>query len=203
MKILLMGPQGCGKGTQGERLSEKLHIPLVGAGNLLRSLTKSHPRYTEVMQYINAGNLAPFELVADLLVDRVSQPDCANGYLLDGWARDMGNLGFFDPGFDKVLVFNISRETSIKRITGRRICETDGKTYNIYTLPEEELAKCKGAFIQREDDTEEAVSVRLDVYYTKTIEVIEHFKLQGISVEVDAEGTPDEVFEAACKALDI
>ena len=141
--------------------------------------------------------------MADLIVERVSQPDCEDGYILDGWARNMGNLGFFDPGFDKAIVFKLSRQSSVKRITGRRVCTADGRTYNIYTLPKEELEACEGKLVQRDDDTEEAVNRRLDIYYSETMEVVEYLKQQGIVVEIDAEPMPDKIFKSTLKALDL
>lgn len=202
MKILLMGPQGCGKGTQGKKLSKHLGIPLIGVGNILRSLPEDHPSYKTIHDAIDHGNLAPQDMIADLLRERVQEPDCANGFIFDGWGRSMIDFEYFDPKFDKIVVLNLSRESSIKRITGRRMCSTDGKIYNINTLPKEELAKCKGELIQRVDDTEEAVNVRLNIYYTETVKTIEHFKKKGIVVEVDAEPMPDVIFENVLKALE-
>ncbi len=201
MKILLLGPQGSGKGTIGEMLSGHLNIPLVGSGELLRDLSETHPDYAMIHSIIARGDPAPQDKVAKLLEERVAQSDCANGFVLDGWGRTMLDLEYFNPGFDKVIVLTLSRETSVKRITGRRICEADGKTYNIYTLPKEELEKCPGALVQRDDDTEEAVNRRLDIYYAETLKVVNYFRGQELVVEVNAEGTPNEVFQATLSAL--
>ena len=201
MKILLMGPQGCGKGTIGEMLSQRLGIPLIGVGQLLRDIPQTHPLYTELHEAIDKGILAPNDKVAQLLKERTSLLDCNNGYILDGWGRQISDLEQFNPGFDVVLNISISEGTSIKRISGRRMCTSNGKIYNIYTLPKEMLAECKGELVQRSDDTEEAVKTRLSIYYSETQEVLAYFREKGILREIDGEGTPDEVFDLALKAL--
>ena len=203
MKILIIGPPASGKGTIGDLLSVKLRIPLVSGGELLRALTAKHPRYEELHKKMDAGELAPSDLVADLLKERVSHSDCSNGYILDGWARNINNLKYFDPKFDLVLFLDISEETAIKRISGRRICELTGETYNIYTMDKKELAECPSGFTQRDDDKENVVKERLAVYRKETSPVIEYFKKQHILVEIDAEPAPEEVFKNVCKALGI
>ena len=201
MKILLMGPQGSGKGTVGEKLSEKLQIPLIGVGQTLRALPKNTPESEKLQERLDKGELAPNDLVAEILRKRVVLPDCSNGYILDGWGRKMSDIQLFDPGFDKVVLLILSKKTSLVRISGRRTCDSDGKIYNIYTLPKEELEKCKGKLVQRSDDTEESVSKRLSIFYTETQPVIEYFRQKGLLVEVDAEPQPDVVLLNLCSAL--
>jgi len=202
MMILLMGPQGCGKGTQGEKLSGFLNIPLITVGDLLRDLSQTHPRYVELHSVMDKGELAPFDLVAQLIQEKITALNCGSNYILDGWARSLHNLNFFDPNPDLVLVINISRQESVRRVSGRRTCETDGKVYNIYTLPKEEVAKCAGNLVQREDDTEDAVNRRLDIYQTETLPVIEYFKKRGTKViEIDGEQTPEDVFKSVTAYL--
>ncbi len=194
MKILLLGPQGCGKGTIGQMLSERMGIPLLSVGEMLRSVGPSSKYYQKVQEDTKNGVLVAEEIVVALLKEELAKEKYSRGVIFDGWARSMDNLRAFDPGFDFVIVFELSRETSIKRISGRRICDADGKTYNIYTLPKEELAKCRGKLIQREDDTEEAVKKRLEIYYTQTQEVVDYFDKQGKTVHINAEPLPGEIF---------
>lgn len=196
-----MGPQGSGKGTVGSMLSEHLDFPLISVGQLLRDLPEEHPFYTDIHSAMEAGELAPSKVVASIIKERVSKSDCKEGYILDGWCRRMDQMNYFDPSPNLILVLAISRETSIKRITGRRICTSNGKTYNIYTLPEQELEECTGDLIQRADDTEEAVKERLNIYYTETKEVIDHYAEKGLVEKVDAEGSPEEVFQNAMAVL--
>ena len=201
MKILLMGPQGSGKGTAGEKLSEKLQIPLIGVGQTLRDLPKNTPESKKLQECLDKGDLAPNYLIAEILRKRVALPDCSKGYILDGWGRKMSDIELFDPGFDKVISLILSKKTSLIRISGRRTCDSDGKIYNIYTLPKKELKKCQGKLVQRSDDTKEAVNKRLNIFYTETKPVIEYFRQKGLLVEVDGEPWPDTVVLNLCYAL--
>lgn len=196
-----MGPQGSGKGTIGEMLANKMKLPLISVGELLRNLPQDHPFYPDVREAMHAGELAPEEKVASILSARLEESDCSQGYVLDGWCRRMLDIEVYNPQPDAVLVLEISRDTSVKRITGRRICTSNGKTYNIYTLPKEQLAECEGELVQREDDTKEAVEKRLDIYYSETQEVLDFFEEKGILLKIDAEVPPEEVFENALSAL--
>lgn len=202
MKILLIGPQGCGKGTVAETLSKKIALPHLSSGQMLRQMPENHPRYEEVQKHMEEGELVPQEIVAELLKKRVSQEDCKKGFILEGWFRCMKDVEIYDFKPDIVFLIEISKETSIKRITGRRICTSDGKIYNIYTLPKEELDKCTGDFIQREDDTVAVVERRQEIYEEDTLPVIEHLKQRGTPVyEIDGEQTPEEVFASVMKVL--
>jgi adenylate kinase len=194
MKILLMGPQGCGKGTIGSMLADRIGVPLLSVGELLRSLDESSVYYQKVQQELKEGALVSEEIVVGLLKDELTKEKYKKGYIFDGWARSIENIEAFNPGFDYVVVFEMSRETSIKRISGRRTCTADGKTYNIYTLPKEELAKCSGPLVQREDDTEEAVKKRLEIYYTETVRVIKLFDKQGKTIHINSEPLPQVIF---------
>lgn len=194
MKILLLGPQGCGKGTIGQMLSERMGIPLLSVGDLLRCVEPSSKYYQQIQKNTKDGMLVAEDIVVVLLKEEFGKEKYREGVIFDGWARSMDNLRALDPGFDFVIVFEMSRETSIKRISGRRLCEADGKTYNILTLPKEELLKCPGRLIQREDDTEEAVKKRLEIYYTETQEVVDYFDKQGRTIHINAEPLPDVVF---------
>jgi adenylate kinase len=203
MKILLLGPQGSGKGTIGQMLSREMAIPLLSVGEILRSVDRSSQYYQRVQDDLNKGVLVSEEIVVKLLKEELTKEKYRRGYIFDGWGRSMENLQAFDPGFDFVIVFEMSRETSVKRISGRRLCETDGKTYNIYTLPEEELAKCPGKLVQRDDDTEAAVNKRLGIYYTKTIEVVNYFDRHGKTIHINAEPLPEVVFSDLMSRLEM
>jgi len=200
---MLIGPQACGKGTQGEMLSKKLNLPLVGVGDLLRAIPENHPKYQLVQDEMKRGELANHEVVADLLKKRVLRKDCADGYILDGWGRIEEQFKLFDPNPDKVIFINIPCEETIRRISGRRICQPTGEVINIYTLDREEMAKCAGPLIRREDDTENAVKERLEIFSRDTLPVISKYRAQNKLVELSGLGTPDEVFGRILKALEI
>jgi adenylate kinase len=199
MKILLMGPQGSGKGTIGSMLSDSLGIPLISVGEVLRQLSSAHPRYQEIKGYMERGELVPQDFAAELLKERVSLPDCANGFIFDGWGRTLQDLELFDPGFDTVFNFVISPETSVYRLSNRRTCRNCGRVYNIVTVPpvtEGQCDVCGGELYQRSDDTEEAIKKRLEVYATETRQVLEKYRADGKLIEVDAEPAPEKVFQS-------
>jgi adenylate kinase len=185
MKLILHGPPACGKGSQGQKLSEYLNIPLISTGKLLRALPEDHPLYIENKNVMNSGGLSPDHLVADVLKHALETSDTSKGYILDGYGRNMVQIGMYEPPIDTAIFIYISPEETLRRITGRRMCESDGKIYNIYTLPPEELEKCKGKMTQREDDTEKAVLERLAVFNKFTVPVIEYYKSKGSFFEVN------------------
>ncbi|MBI2414921.1 nucleoside monophosphate kinase [candidate division WWE3 bacterium] len=205
MRLVLMGPPACGKGTIAKMLSDKLNIPTVSVGDVLRQVPADFPDYNVINEHMGKGLLVPNTIVGALLTLELSKPIYANGYILDGWLRQISDKDCFDPNADFVIYIKISDKTSINRISGRRICEEDGKIYNIYTLPQEtlkEMLLCK-TLVHREDDKEEVVKARLVSFYEQTMPVIKYFEGLNKILEVDGEGSPDEVFNLVLHALDI
>lgn len=206
MKILLMGPVGSGKGTQGEMLSDYLGIPLVSVGQALRNVPSTSPLYEGINQPLKEGSLVPQHLAAEVIKELISHPGHENGYILDGWGRTPEDLVLFDPGFDYILNINISEDSSVKRLSTRRTCSNCGKVFNIETMPpkvEDVCDECGGRLIQREDDTEEAIKKRLEIYKTDTRQTLDLFKDQGKLIQIDGEASPVEVFDRVKKALKI
>lgn len=203
MRLLLMGAPASGKGTVAEGLVDILNIKTVSPGRLLRQLPESHPKYAEVNDAMEKGILAPYQLTADLLKEELEKDTYKNGFILDGWMRNLDQKNYFDPKPDWVVYIKISDNTAIRRISGRRLCEDTGETFNIYTFSEEDLEKfkdCKNV-IHREDDKEETVRKRLEVYHTETIPVVEHYREQGNLLEIDGEGSPDEVLNLVVEKI--
>lgn len=194
MIFVMMGPQASGKSTQGQFLSVELKLPLITASNLLRELPDTHPYKKIVMAKMDKGELADQKILGELLRERTSQSDCANGYILDGWMRKEIDLDHFYPLLDYVIYVSLPREESIRRISGRRVCSLDGKTVNILTQPESEYDYCINDLTQRPDDNESAVNRRLDIFYTDTMHVIDQFRAKNKVIEVSGLGTPEEVF---------
>ena len=206
MKILLIGPPASGKGTIGSLLSERLKIPVISVGKLLRSIDPRSPYYEGIKKSMDRGDLAPNNIVGKILEKRVQEKDCIRGFILDGWARQLSDLDFFNPGFDLVLLLKISAEISIRRIAGRRECKVDGSIFNIYSNPPKKPGICDlcGAIlIQRDDDKEEVVTKRLQNYEEKTVPSLDLFRKMGILTEVNGDKPPEDVFTDTVSALGI
>lgn len=206
MKILLIGPQGCGKGTQGDMLGNYLDIPVLASGQILRNVPEISPYYALINDYMDKGLLVPQDLVASLLREEIAKPVYAKGFILDGWGRAKADLVNFDPGFDSVININISDATSIERLSSRLTCSECGSVYNTtYMLPKVSgiCDDCGGRLVQRDDDTEAAIKKRLEIYHTQTQEVLDYFRQKGNLIAIDGEGTPEEVFTKIKTALKI
>jgi len=206
MKILLIGPPASGKGTIGILLSERLKIPIISVGKLLRSINPRSPYYVGIKESIDRGDLAPNNIVGKILEKRVQDKDCLRGYILDGWVRQLSDLDYFNPRFDLVLLLRISAEVSMRRIVGRRECKVDGSIYNIFTNPPINPGICDlcgATLVQREDDKEEIVLKRLENYKEKTSPSLELFRKMGILTEVNGDKSPEEVFADTVSALGI
>lgn len=204
MKILLMGPVGSGKGTQGELLSKYLKLPVISVGQSLRELPTEHPWYKEINEAMLSGALAPQDKVAEILREKTSRSEFEHGYIMDGWGRTTADLEYFDPGYDKVILINISPEESISRISTRRTCESCGAVYNVISmLPKisDICDKCGGKLIQRDDDKEDAIKKRLQIFRDETKETISRFRNEGKLIEVWGEDSPENIFQNILKSL--
>lgn len=208
--IILLGPPASGKGTQAVRLAEELKIPHISTGDLFRENMKNNtPLGQKVKSYMDAGKLVPDEIVLDMLFDRVSRPDAANGYVLDGSPRTIPQAEAIDKRLtpnQKVIVLHldVKDETLIKRTAGRLSCKACGHIQNKYFSPplkEGICDKCGGELIQRPDDREEVVRERLRQYHAQTEPLIDYYKKQGKLTTVDGEKSPDQVFNALKAAI--
>jgi adenylate kinase len=213
MRIVLVGPPGAGKGTQAVRLAEKLGIPHISTGDLFRA---NISRQTELgklaKSYMDAGNLVPDEVTIAMAKDRMEQPDAANGFLLDGFPRNVSQAEALDRllesegiKLDAVLDLEVPEEEVVKRIAGRRVCRNDSShVFHVtYSPPKKEgvCDVCGGELYQRDDDSEETVRKRLEVYHTQTEPIIDYYKAQGLVVAISALGPVDEVTQRALEAL--
>lgn len=150
------------------------------------------------------GELVPQEIVAQILMEETSKESTRNGFIFDGWGRKMEDLRYFDPDFDKVIYLKISPETSFKRISARRTCENCDAVYNLISVPPKKDGVCDycgGNLVKRDDESEETTKRRLNIFDEETKETIEYFRKNGKLVEIDGEGTPEEVFNLAIKAI--
>ncbi|MEU9921041.1 adenylate kinase [Streptomyces griseoluteus] len=213
MRIVLVGPPGAGKGTQAVRLAEKLGVPHISTGDLFRS---NISRQTELgklaKSYMDAGNLVPDEVTIAMAKDRMEQPDAKNGFLLDGFPRNVSQAQALDEllqskgiKLDAVLDLEVPEEEVVKRIAGRRICRNDSShvfhvTYS-GSKKEGVCDVCDGELYQRDDDSEDTVRKRLEVYHTQTEPIIDYYKTQGLVVTIPALGPVDEITKRALEAL--
>ncbi|MYS13504.1 adenylate kinase [Streptomyces sp. SID4982] len=213
MRIVLVGPPGAGKGTQAVRLAEKLGVPHISTGDLFRA---NISRQTELgklaKSYMDAGNLVPDEVTIAMAKDRMEQPDAENGFLLDGFPRNVSQAQALDEllqsegiKLDAVLDLEVPEEEVVKRIAGRRICRKDSShVFHVtYSKPEQDgvCDKCGGELYQRDDDSEDTVRKRLEVYHTQTEPIIDYYKAQGLVVTISSLGPVEEITKRALEAL--
>lgn len=202
-KILLMGPQGSGKGTQAERLSKSFGIPAFGMGQLLREEIEKKSELGMMFQEIlKRGELVSDKDAAEMLKGRIANPDTQKGYILDGYPRNMDQFVTFT--FDKpthVIVIDIPNGESLKRLGGRLTCRVCNKVRSIHDgLKAGDVCGCGGEWYQREDDMPEAIKRRLDIYQHDTAPVIFEYEKQGIVHRINGVGSIDEIHQ---RILDI
>jgi len=208
MKLVIFGPPSAGKGTQAQKLSKKYGIPQIATGDLLREhVAKKTSIGLKVKAILDAGKLGPDDLIVEIIKDRVSRPDCGNGYLLDGFPRTMNQAKELEKMTDVDLVLNIvvDHKALIERAVGRRICPKCAAVYHVKSNPPKKLGvcdKCGSSLVQRDDDKEETVQKRLKVYQEQTAPLIEHFRGTGKLVDIDGSRGIDGVFNQMVAAVD-
>ena len=212
MKIIMLGAPGAGKGTQAKKISEKYQIPHISTGDIFRANIKNGTELgKKAKTYMDQGLLVPDELVVDLVVDRVNQDDCANGYVLDGFPRTIPQAEALDKALaalgDKVdyaIDVNVPDENIVKRMGGRRACVGCGATYHLVYAPtktEGICDVCGKELILRDDDKPETVQKRLNVYHEQTQPLIDYYTTAGILKTVDGTVDINDVFAAIVEIL--
>lgn len=187
MKLILMGPPGAGKGTQGEILEKKLGISTISTGVMLRTAIKEQTEVGMLAEkYINEGKLVPDEVIVEIVKQRLSQPDCEKGFILDGFPRTTAQAEALDAAgvdIDKVLLLEVDDEKIVERLSSRRECSKCGVPYNIVSKkPAKDgiCDSCGGELIQRKDDVPETIMNRLNIYHEQTEPIKSFYEVKGI-----------------------
>ncbi len=205
MKIIMLGAPGAGKGTQARMISEAFGIPQISTGDIFRANIRDNTELGQkAKSYIDQGLLVPDELTCDLVVDRISQPDCAKGYILDGFPRTIPQAEALTKALeergeqiDYAIDVEVPDTHIIERMTGRRTCPNCGATYHVLfnaTKVKDVCDECGSALTQREDDKEDTVRKRLDVYHSQTQPLIEYYEEKGVLHRIEGTRKMNEVF---------
>ncbi len=212
MRIVMLGAPGAGKGTQAKKLIDKFSIPQISTGDILRkAVADGTPLGKEAKSYMDKGELVPDSVVIGLVKERLAQDDCKKGYILDGFPRNTSQaetldavLSEMNSPLDVALNVDVDFNILMKRLTGRRTCKSCNQMYNIHFSPstkEGVCDKCSGELYQRDDDKEETIKKRLDVYKEQTEPLIDYYSSKGIMKTVQGVGDMEEIFNKICSLL--
>lgn len=203
VKIIFIGPQGSGKGTQAKIISEELNIPHISTGDLFRNMEGKLKE--EVDSIINQGQLVPDELTVKILKERISKSDCKDGFILDGYPRNLNQAKLLDSitKIDKVIEIDINDELAIERISSRLSCKKCGAVFNTITNPPKKqniCDKCQTELYRRADDNPEAIRKRLETYHKETEPILKKYK--NVLVKIDGAQEIDKISEEIIKSLE-
>jgi adenylate kinase len=212
MRIVFLGAPGSGKGTQAQRLMAEQGLVQISTGDLLRHAVASGSDLGQrAKAAMDSGNLVSDDIVLGMIAERVIQDDCNNGYILDGFPRNLAQaealaalLADVGQPLDRAVLLNVDMDILMKRITGRRTCSLTGKLLNVYFSTQNDLDACTnegGELIQRSDDNEETIGNRLNVYREQTEPLIEYYRNTGLLATIDGEGQMDEVYARLTAAV--
>jgi len=212
MNIVLFGPPGSGKGTQAKMLAEKYGVPHISTGDILRENLNNETKLgLEAKTYMNKGELVPDDLLIGLIKDRLSEPDCASGFLLDGYPRTLPQaealskiLSELGKNLEVVLNIDVPDEKLLKRLAGRRMCVCGASYHILFNKPKQEgiCDLCGNKLYQRDDDKEEAIMNRLVVYKNQTQPLIDHYTQAGVMLTINGAADIEVVFNGICRMLD-
>lgn len=214
MRIVLVGPPGAGKGTQAQLIAERLSIPHISTGDIFRANVKQETELGKLAkQYMDRGDLVPDEVTIAMVRDRLAQPDAKTGFLLDGFPRNVSQAETlkkilaedFGQKLDRVLELGVDEEEVVKRLSGRRTCRQCGRISHVANAadPDGVCSNCGGELYQRDDDKEETIRRRLEVYKEQTAPLVSFYRDEGILVSINATGPVEEVTRRALEALNV
>lgn len=204
MKLLLLGAPGAGKGTQASQIAVRYEIPHISTGDIFRkNIKEGTPIGVKAKAYIDKGQLVPDEVTCEMVADRLKEADCKNGFLLDGFPRNLFQAEALDKitAIDTVVNIDVDLGALQARITGRRVCPKCGESYHVSTKKDNACEKCDGTLIQRDDDKPETVKSRLEVYKAQTEPLIAYYTAKGVLQTVDGMQSIADVFADIVKIL--
>lgn len=213
MNLIISGPQGSGKGTQGELLAEKYGMFHLESGSILRQVSKEKTELgRKVADYLNAGTIVPDDITNELIMSKLTQENLDKGIVFDGFPRRLTQVSWLEvelgkrgAQIDRMILLNISEETSVNRLMARRLCPKCGRNFNLVTMPPrngEVCDDCNITLIRRADETPETISNRLENYRKETAPLIDYYREKGKVIDINGEVSPPAVFESIVRALD-
>jgi len=211
--LILLGASGSGKGTLAKLLTSELGVPHISTGDILREEVKQGGSLGKIAKpFMEIGELVPDEIILQMMEKRIAQPDCGQGFILDGFPRTIVQAEKLDEmlsasnrSIDFTLKFEVSNECALRRLGGRRICSLCGADFNLYTKPPQKEGVCDicgGKLFQRADDKEEVISSRLKVYLEQKLPIENYYNHQGKLVRINSESSPDMVLKEILKVLE-
>ncbi len=214
MRLVLLGPPGAGKGTQAANITDSYKIPHISTGDIFRKNVKEGTELGKKAKgYMDKGELVPDEVVVAIVEDRLKEEDCSDGFLLDGFPRTVNQaeqldsvLAEMDVAIDKVINIDVRKDTLVERAAGRRVCRSCGATYHVMFKPAQKKGICDlcgGEVYQRDDDTEDTVSKRIEVYINETQPLIEYYSRKQNLITIDGEQNIQKVFKDIMAALGV
>lgn len=204
MKIVFLGAPGAGKGTHAKFISKKLNIPHISTGDIFREAIEQKTDLGLLAQsLINDGNFVPDDITNELVKERISQPDCKNGFILDGYPRNLNQGKMFSQvtDVDLVIYFNLSLDMALNRLLNRRVCSRCGEIYNLTNYAKVECQKCGGELITRRDDNKDVILKRFEVYKEVTYPLVEYYYQLNILKEVEIEESFEKNNESILKII--
>lgn len=208
MKLIMFGAPGAGKGTQAAILSERLGVPTISTGNILRAAVKNGtPVGLQARSYMDAGKLVPDQVIIGIIAERLEEADCQKGYILDGVPRTIAQAEAMEQAgivFDAVVSIEIADEAIMERMSGRRVCESCGASYHLVAVPPKQEGvcdSCGGRLVQRKDDAPETVKNRLEVYHKETEPLKAFYKERGLLKPVENQKGVEDTTQAILRAL--
>lgn len=214
-QLIFLGPPGCGKGTQTERLSKELHLPHIDTGSLLRAEIAANTEYGKIAKgYIDKGQLVPPELAADVILNKIMSKDCENGYILDGFPRSIKQADIFEKALENKNITDLSKRAVIKmminrdflmeRLINRRLCKGCTAIYNLKTHPPKQAGICDicgSELYQRSDDKEEVALTRFETYNNETAPLVNYYEQKELLLYVDSNADVETVHKRILDAI--